>query len=649
MISTSRLPQGWFREGGNVSFVESPSGRERGVLLNRLRRYAEQENARVWVLPCAFEEGGPWAGIRDFLGDLVERVFDEKQELLRRHDYEIAHVLPEMKRRISVRNPCLTDIAGPDEKVRNYPADRAYRIVHGLIDLLSSLKEAGDTTNWVLLCDNFEAIGHIGHRFFKELMRRRGERLRLTLVLVTEPGRGQRVRESLNSGSTKSHLRVPASVERDNSMTIEDYLQHAVALEEAVRGDKSAQQSRLADLISFWSLAERPDRVFYWKCRGLDIYNTQGFYLDALTYGEGLLGEHLIYDPENTQLRWAILVKLFMSHLGLSRVEEARLILEEVQGKLSDHFQRAQLCYLVSMLHVRFLPEKDLAKGEALLEEGLAELQGATISEENFHFQSVFNRNGLALIRHLQGRSHEAIELCREGYRQLELHLSPDHHRLHRSVLLYNMAQVYSAMGDHDSAISHYSKAMEMDPNYSEYYNERGAVYFRAGRTEEALNDFLSAAELSAPYYEIYVNLGQCWRAMARMSEAEEAYTRALDLEPDHALALLGRAQAREALGELLGALGDYSAALTATPGQWDAYANRAVLYYELGRPEAALADLDLAISLAPEEAALYQNRAVAFEALGRLDEAASDLDTYLRLSPDAAADTSANLAARGC
>jgi tetratricopeptide (TPR) repeat protein len=636
-VPVVRLPRNWFQAGGGIISVEAPSGQERRDILRDLQLQAEQEGVRAWLLSCAFEDGGPWAGIQDLYRSLVEGVVGEQRHLLRQHDYELVHVLPELKRSLPVRNPCLTDIAGPDEKVRNYPADRAYRIVHGLIDLLAAVKGPTDSTTWVLLCDDFESIGHIGHRFFKELMRRRGESLRLTLVLATEPGRGEEAQRSLSPNSTADHVRVQASAYHPEPLTVEEWARRAADLEKKVRGDRIELQIRLAELIRLWTHARRPDRVFFWKCRGLDVYNTLGFYADALIYGQDLLREHRLYDPDNEQLRWAIFVKLFMSNVGLLKIEEAyRLVREEALENVSDPFQRAQLCYLVSMLHVRFLSERDLAKGEQYLEEGLAELQKASIDEEVYHFQAVFNRNGLALIRFFQGRHQEAIELCREGFRQLELYLSPEKHSLHRSVLLYNMAQVYSAMGDHEAAIAHYSAAMDMDPNYSEYYNDRGNAYFKMGRIEDALRDYLSAAELSAPYYEIYANLGQCWRAMARMPEAIEAYSRALDLQPGHALALLGRAQAREVSGDLDSALKDYNAALAVEPKQWEAYANRAVIHYELGRPHAAVADLSEAINLEPNEAALYQNRAIAFIALGKLSEAAADLASYLQLEPGA-------------
>src|SRR5262249_47600714 len=157
--------------------------------------------------------------------------------------------------------------------------------------------------------------------------------------------------------------------------------------------------------------------------------------------------------------------------------------------------------------------------------------------------------NGLAMIRHFQGRYQEAIELCREGFRELEQHLHEDRHRLHRSVLLYNMAQVYTAVGAYDDALRHYAMTMDMDPNYSEYYNDRGNVYLKLGRLAEAEADYLKAIELSPPYHEVYTNLGQCYRRMGRLDDAVRAYSAALDLSPHLALALAGRGQCHDELG----------------------------------------------------------------------------------------------------
>jgi len=194
-------------------------------------------------------------------------------------------------------------------------------------------------------------------------------------------------------------------------------------------------------------------------------------------------------------------------------------------------------------------------------------------------------------IRHRQGRPDEALELCLAGFNELRQRLAPEEHRLHRSVLLYNAAQVLAALERHDEAIACISRAMALDPNYSEYYAERGGVYLKIGRFEEAERDFLRAIDLSPPYSDVWTNLGQCYRVTDRPEEAIRAYARALDLDPAVPLALIGRAESSLALGDADGAIRDYTAALALEHEQPLVLAGRAVAYYESGRFDDALND----------------------------------------------------------
>ena len=623
---------------GKVIFVAARPGRERLRLLEEWREKAEQNGARAWVLPCRFTEGGPWAGARNLFRSLLDEIRESRPDLLGKHEYELAHVLPELKPVTEARNANLTDIATPDEKVRNYAGDRAYRIVHGLIDLLSSLKPATDGRPWVILCDSFEESGSIGGRFFRELMRRRGRQFELTLVVATAPDASARIRAEFDERLAGPVLPFDLPEEEPEKVDVEAATQAAMEIERRMQHEGLPVAVGLIDLLHLWRQAGRPERIFRWEVLALDQFNTQGLYEDALAYGSTLLERQEIHAPDDEQLRWAVFVKNLMSLLGLQQILAAQALAEEVAiGKFADPYRRAQLCYLVSMMYARFLPERDLDRAEQLLDEGLEELERADIPPDVLHFQSVFNRNGLALVRFFQGRHAEAIDLCLSGFERLKEHLSPEQHRLHRSVLLYNIAQVYSALGMDDDAIRHYTLAMEMDPNFSEYYNERANLHFRAGRYEEALRDYQMAGELSPPYYELYTNLGQCHRHLGRFEEAAAAYSKALDLEPGQVLALLGRAQCEEALGQAAAALADYDEALALVPGQWEALANRATLHYDRGDLPSALKDMEAAIELAPQVAGLYQNRGFLHSELGMAEEAARDFSTYLSLDPEAA------------
>jgi tetratricopeptide (TPR) repeat protein len=635
MTSAPMQPDRFREPPGRLLVVEARAGESRRRWLERWLAEASPASARVSLLSCRFEDGGPWAGVHELFASVIGEVRERRPDLVQKHDYELVHVLPELKRWLAVRNPTLTDLAPQDEKVRNYPADRAIRIVHGLIDLLVEMKGSGDVP-WVIACDDYETVGYIGHRFFQELVRRRGESLRLLLVLATGPGQGEALREQF---AVREAPVIPLDLPEIPAATPgrEEMERFAQQLEDEIGSDKLETHIRLPELIRAWRLAGRPEKVAQWQFKGLELFNTLGFYRDAVRYGESVRSFLNQQGPGWGELRWSIFIKLFMSYVALGEPEAAYLLAQEdAIGQAGDPAKRSRLSYLLAMLHSRYMPDRDLRRGEEYLARGLEDLGQAEMSPEDFHFQSVFNRNGLAMIRHFQGRFQEAVELCREGFRELELHLGHDRHRLHRSVLLYNMAQVYTAVGAYEEALRHFSMAMEMDPNYSEYYNDRGNIYLKLARLADAEADYRQAIELSPPYYEVYTNLGQCYRRQGRFDEAIRAYSVALDLEPRQALALGGCGQCYDAQSRLAEAETDYSASLALDPNQWDVLASRAVVRYTAGDVAAALADLDKAVELAPQNAGLFQNRAIALADLGRSAEAARDLETYLHLEPQA-------------
>jgi len=606
--------------------------------LENLLEEAKTAGARVWLLDCDFTTGGPWAGLHEFFSDILSELRESRPDMVAKHDYELVHVLPELQREIRVRNPSLTDLSPPEEKVRNYPADRAFRILHGLIELLDHWKGA-DERPWVIACDHFDQVSYIGRRFFRELMRRRGERLRLALVAAVSFDSALNLLEALGEERIYRTVQVDLPMEeREHPEADLVSSQIALELDDFAAEDRLRIQIHLPQMIRYARLGQRHDLLSKWYFFGLEVYNTLGLYEDARVYGEkirtALRGKE---GPEYVTVRWAMFLKLMMCYMGLGEAEEAhRLAKEEALGRIHEPEWLSQLCYLMAMLHARYLPERDLAKAEGYLEEGLQALDNTKIPNDRIHFQHAFNRNGLAMVRHFQGRYEEAIEFCRACQEHLDLHLSQDRHRLHRSVLFYNQAQVYVALGNLDKAVEYYSAAMVIDPNYSEYYNERGSVYLRSGRLKEALADYRQAIELSPPYFESFTNLGQCLRQLRSMEEAEEAYSRALDLAPDRVLPWVGRAQSREALGRIEEAIADYDTALVLDPEQWQVVANRGVLHYELRHLSSCLADFERAIELAPGEPDLYHNRAVALDELGRAEEAVRDLHTYLRLKPEA-------------
>jgi tetratricopeptide (TPR) repeat protein len=622
-----------------VLIVEAPAGIARRRWMEQRLAERAEAGARTWSVCCDFDSGGPWAGANTFFWSVVGEIEAQRPDLVERHAAELVQVLPQLTGALKVGSRNLTDTAQGQEKVRNYAADRAFRFVHGLIDLLDSWKSAAcPEVPWAIGCDDFDKAGRIGGHFFRELMRRRGERLRLSLLAGVAPGEGEEVRASFHAAVRTRTAKPNLVEEAPRAVDREAAARQATEIEEKNGDDFLKKQVQVSDLIRLWRRANRPDKLFRWKGFAMALYLHQGLYEDALRVGEGLLEllpEHGHNDPK---LRLWTIMKFLNGYMGTQdapagiRFAESVAVLKELEdGKATQ--EHIQLCFQIAMLYARYQKPRDYAKGEAYLDRGIALIEKSDLPEEDRHFEYVFNRNGVAMIRNFQGRYQEAIDLCRAGIERLNTHLGSDKHRLHRSVLVYNIAQVYFVTGAYAEAIENFTAVMAMDPNYSEYYNERGNIFLRVGRLEEARADYLRAIELSAPYYEVFTNLGQCYRRLGAMPEAIEAYSRALDLEPNQALALAGRAKAYEELGDREAAIADYSAALARDPKQWEAFASRGVLRYEAGDLDRALTDFDRAAELAPDQAGLYQNRSIVLQDLARPKEAVRDLETALRLS----------------
>ncbi|HEY1585669.1 MAG TPA: hypothetical protein VGH63_08270, partial [Polyangia bacterium] len=217
----------------------------------------------VDVLDCDFDVGGPWAGLNQLLRGIVPTLQAEMPALVTLHDYELALVVPELRKQITVRNPSLTDTAAGDEAVRNYAMDRAYRIVHGVVDLLAQWRaQLAPGRSWVLECERLDLAGALVRRAIGELVRRKGDELDLRVVATVAPGGEAALGDELTSRiGGRVQLRVasaPASAavtaaERTYRGTV------ARALEVELEHDSFELECRLPELIAAWRGSDTPE------------------------------------------------------------------------------------------------------------------------------------------------------------------------------------------------------------------------------------------------------------------------------------------------------------------------------------------------------------------------------------------------------
>jgi Tfp pilus assembly protein PilF len=104
--------------------------------------------------------------------------------------------------------------------------------------------------------------------------------------------------------------------------------------------------------------------------------------------------------------------------------------------------------------------------------------------------------------------------------------------------------------GNYEGAISEFSLAIELDPNYAEAYHNRGYVHYKLEDYESALADYNKAAQLKPDLEKVHVNRGVLYIKMHLYEDALADFTKAIQLDPDDGLAYYNRGLAYKALGD---------------------------------------------------------------------------------------------------
>lgn len=200
---------------------------------------------------------------------------------------------------------------------------------------------------------------------------------------------------------------------------------------------------------------------------------------------------------------------------------------------------------------------------------------------------------------------------------------------------LYVLAVVQAAAGKYEEAVTHYNRALAVQPKHAEALSNRGNALKALQRLDEALASYDRALSVRPDYATGHSNRGAVLSEMKRLPEALAAYDRALALQPDHVEALYNRGHVLHGLKRYDEALAAYDSVLILRPGLAAAHVNRGNSLNELKRYDEALASYDRALTMQPNLVEAHANRGMALHALDRFDDALASFDRALALWPD--------------
>lgn len=128
----------------------------------------------------------------------------------------------------------------------------------------------------------------------------------------------------------------------------------------------------------------------------------------------------------------------------------------------------------------------------------------------------------------MKGELDRAVELYKTS---LEIHPTAEAHTY--------LGWTYHDQGNAEAAIAECKRAIAIDPDFGNPYNDIGAYLIALGRYDEAipwLEGAISAPRYGPRHYP-HFNLGRAYFAKNMLKRARESFQRALDIEPDYNLA----------------------------------------------------------------------------------------------------------------
>ncbi|PNI08652.1 hypothetical protein CXX84_08605 [Arthrobacter sp. AFG7.2] len=277
-------------------------------------------------------------------------------------------------------------------------------------------------------------------------------------------------------------------------------------------------------LLAMLPASSRKDHAGHIVSAAFDYVNS-GDAWTALNLG------HLLQDVEQSPRVWNLMA---IAHAMVDETVQAEYYYDRWSTS-EDPLDAIRALYGKAMLYARHHPDglRSLDRSEELLNEAYAlvqQLDAQQRSDDRVVFDEVFNRNGYALILFRRGQVDEAIRLLRWGIKRLTQ--TGEKVAIHRSVLIYNLAQCYKQTGNLTAAIATYTELLDVDPYMPEYHLEAAKCHASAGNFGAALSACREAVDLDDNLASAWGMIGVYEGELDSHGAAAEAHARAAALDP---------------------------------------------------------------------------------------------------------------------
>ncbi|MFZ2727599.1 MAG: tetratricopeptide repeat protein [Methylococcaceae bacterium] len=189
--------------------------------------------------------------------------------------------------------------------------------------------------------------------------------------------------------------------------------------------------------------------------------------------------------------------------------------------------------------------------------------------------------------------------------------------------------------GDSNTGIALIEKALILNPNYVEAYNNLAEVYKWQHNDAQAIIYYQKALQINPHYQVVLYNLAFLLQKHSKLDEAIGYYRQVVALNPKHLNAYYNLATLLQHQQKLDEAINCYQQLLESNPNHAQSYNNLAVILQQQNKLTQAISYYKQAIVLKPDYADAYYNYSVALQQQNKLEQAVYYCQKAMTLNPD--------------
>ncbi len=136
---------------------------------------------------------------------------------------------------------------------------------------------------------------------------------------------------------------------------------------------------------------------------------------------------------------------------------------------------------------------------------------------------------------------------------------------------------------NYEESLKLLNESLQINPNDSECYSNKGVVNFKLKNIEEAISNYKKAISLDKNNYNAFFNLGNLYKEINRLDESIENFNEAISINKNHYKAYHNRAVVKRLLLKFNDAIKDFDEALRINPKYSNSLFFKAITQLKIG------------------------------------------------------------------